>query len=46
MNIHTNDLGMPLGEYIINTTFANDMSSMIRFILLDKGAGIGKGKKD
>jgi len=45
VNIHTNDLGMSLGEYIINVSFANNMSSKIGFILLDKGMGIGKGKK-
>lgn len=46
VNIHTNDLGMPLGEYIINVSFANNMNSKIRFLLLDKGNGIGKGKKN
>jgi len=45
VNIHTNELEMPLGEYIINVSFANNMNSKIGFILLDKGMGIGKGKK-
>ena len=45
VNIHTNQLGMPIGPYVINTTFSNNISEIIGFNLVDKsGNGKGKGK--
>jgi hypothetical protein len=43
VNVHTNELGMPLGEYIINVTYSNNLSSIIGFELVQMG--IGRGKK-
>lgn len=43
VNIHTNELGMPIGEYKINVTYGNNVSAEIGFILVERG--IGKGKK-
>jgi hypothetical protein len=42
-NIHTNELDMPLGEYVVNVTYSNNLSAKIGFILVEKG--IGRGKK-
>ena len=43
VNIHTNELGMPLGNYIIDVSFANNLTNQTGFTLVERG--VGKGHK-
>jgi PKD repeat protein len=44
-NLHTRELGMPLGDYTVEVSFNGVFCDSIGFTLLESGAGKGKGPK-